>query len=221
MSCYENDGGDCEEGGDDGGNDEVQVALILGDGMATPGGGAEISLSVESVEPVAGIQFVISSIPSGWANVYDFHMSTSGEDCFEADFSNTSDGQTIGLIYSLSGCLIEPSDESVEVAALFFEVSPNAEWGSAIEVYFEEIIVAGVGGVELNSSSYGGLISIGMLGDANHDGNIDVIDAVSIINFILQVEEPIESQIWASDINEDGSLNILDVVLLVEMILGD
>ena len=30
LSCYDNDGGDCEETGDDGGNDELSVALILG-----------------------------------------------------------------------------------------------------------------------------------------------------------------------------------------------
>ena len=220
LSCYENDGGDCEESSDDGGDDEVQVALILGDGMAIPGGDTQISLSLESIQPVAGVQFTLSSSPGGMASVYDLSFILS-DDCFEADFSNTADGQTIGLIYSLSGCLIEPSDESVEIATLSLEVSPNAEWGSAIELYFEETIVAGDGGVELNSSSYGGVITIGMVGDVNHDGNVDVIDAVSMINFILQVEEPIESQIWAADINEDGTLNILDVVLLVDMILGD
>ena len=262
LSCYENDGGDCEENnddggdfecsdlgyddcvyydfcewissdnvpsggecvdagtGDDGGDDEVQVTLILGDGIVIPGGETQISLSLESVEPVAGIQFTLNSSPEGIASVYDLLTSVSEEDCFEANFSNTENGETIGLIYSLSGCLFEPSEENIEIATLSLEVNSDAIWGSEIELYFEETIVAGDGGVELNSSSYGGILSVGMIGDVNHDGDINVVDAVSMISFILQTADPLESQVWAADINGDGSLNILDVVLLVEMILG-
>ena len=166
---------------------------------------------------MAGVQFTIGSSPEDWATVYEI---SSTSDCFEASFNNTASG-TIGLIYSLSGCMFEPSDESIEIATLYFDVSANAEWGSVIELYFSEVIVAGDGGSQLNSSGYGGVITVGTIGDVNHDGNIDVIDAVSMISFILQVEEPTESQVWAADINEDGSLNILDVVMLIEIILGD
>ena len=84
------------------------------------------------------------------------------------------------------------------------------------------VVWVGVGGAE----AVGGILrgvgqGLGTVGDVNHDGEVNVIDAVSIIQFILQFEEPSDSQFWASDINEDGSLDILDVVLLIEMILGD
>ena len=220
LTCYDNDGGDCEESGDDGGNDEIVVALIPGSASGVPGGEVEIPILMESSEVVAGIQFSLLNSPADWASSYDLTL-TADNDCFEANFNNLGDGFTIGLIYSLSGCEFEPSDESYQIATLSYEISSDAAFGSDIQLYFEELIVASSSGEQLNAAGYDGTITIGMIGDVNHDGSIDVIDAVTMINFVLMFEEPSDSQYWAADINEDGTLNVLDVVLLVDMILED
>jgi hypothetical protein len=57
------------------------------------------------------------------------------------------------------------------------------------------------------------------LGDSNFDGSIDVLDVVTLVNFILLVETPTEDQLFWVDINQDGSLNVQDVVLIVNIIL--
>ena len=55
----------------------------------------------------------------------------------------------------------------------------------------------------------------GNTGDLNGDGNIDVVDIVWLIDFILNSEyTPI------GDISQDGQLNITDIVLLVNLIIG-
>ena len=53
-------------------------------------------------------------------------------------------------------------------------------------------------------------------GDLNDDGNINILDVVSLINLVLD-----NSYTSNADINSDNSLNILDIVLLVNIILGD
>ena len=58
------------------------------------------------------------------------------------------------------------------------------------------------------------------LGDINADGNINVQDIVTLINFILDVEEPDAGEQYAADMNGDGILNVMDVVLLVSLIIG-
>ena len=58
------------------------------------------------------------------------------------------------------------------------------------------------------------------LGDINADGNINVQDIVTLINFILDVEEPDSGEQYAADMNGDGILNVMDVVLLVSLIIG-
>ena len=54
------------------------------------------------------------------------------------------------------------------------------------------------------------------LGDLNNDGYLNVLDVVSIVNFVLN-NEYIES----SDLNFDGFVNVVDIVALVNIILGD
>ena len=67
------------------------------------------------------------------------------------------------------------------------------------------------------SSSLGFVFSDG---DVNQDEAVNILDVVTIVNFILGVLEPTGYQQYAGDINDDGNLNILDVVLIVNIILG-
>ena len=56
-----------------------------------------------------------------------------------------------------------------------------------------------------------------VIGDINGDNNIDVLDVVSVVNFILGniIEVP------CADYNEDSNIDILDVVGIVSVILGN
>ena len=59
------------------------------------------------------------------------------------------------------------------------------------------------------------------LGDINNDTQINVLDVVLLVGFILGNEAPDDLQYISSDVNTDGNLNVLDVVLLVGVILGN
>ncbi|MFQ6094186.1 MAG: cellulase family glycosylhydrolase, partial [bacterium] len=64
-------------------------------------------------------------------------------------------------------------------------------------------------------------------GDVNGDCMVDILDAVSAVNIILESAQPTEDQIWRADCNGslgscdgDGTVNVLDVVKIVNLILG-
>jgi len=57
-------------------------------------------------------------------------------------------------------------------------------------------------------------------GDVNADGNLDVLDIVSIVNFILEFSEYTDEQFDIADVNQDGSMDVIDIVLLVGIILN-
>jgi len=64
-------------------------------------------------------------------------------------------------------------------------------------------------------------------GDANADCNINAVDAIFVVNIILELIEPTQDQIWRADCNGlpgncngDGSINVLDVIKIVNLILG-
>jgi len=58
-----------------------------------------------------------------------------------------------------------------------------------------------------------------ILGDPNNDYNIDVLDLILIVRFILELESPNENQIFQSDINQDGDISISDIIMLLDVIL--
>ena len=59
----------------------------------------------------------------------------------------------------------------------------------------------------------------GLVGDLNHDGNVDITDIVLLVNYILGNEGAVVDE-YEADINSDGSIDVTDVVLLVNIQLG-
>jgi uncharacterized protein YjdB len=56
-------------------------------------------------------------------------------------------------------------------------------------------------------------------GDANNDGAVDILDLVSIIEYIVNGAEPISKE--GADANGDGTVDILDLVWIIEMIVKE
>jgi len=60
---------------------------------------------------------------------------------------------------------------------------------------------------------------IGMIGDLNQDGIINVQDIILNINIILG-GIPTDYQLWSGDLNQDDVIDILDIVLLINLIFS-
>ena len=87
------------------------------------------------------------------------------------------------------------------------------------EIIYDYCVLAENDCGESNLSCDEGFLAIGSIGDVNLDQEVDVLDIVLLLNFIIEVQTPSEDQLWLSDINSDNNLNILDIVALVSIIL--
>ena len=56
-------------------------------------------------------------------------------------------------------------------------------------------------------------------GDISGDGIVNVVDIVSVVNYILSSDNPTLDQLIAADFNDDGIINVVDIVTLVSLIL--
>ena len=56
--------------------------------------------------------------------------------------------------------------------------------------------------------------------DLNLDGELNIIDIVLLVNFILDIQTPDNYQFNCSDMNDDGILNVVDIILFVNIVLG-
>ena len=57
-----------------------------------------------------------------------------------------------------------------------------------------------------------------LVGDANGDLILNILDVIALVNMILGEIEP---NLSTSDMNADGIVNVLDITLLLNLILGD
>jgi agmatine/peptidylarginine deiminase len=58
-------------------------------------------------------------------------------------------------------------------------------------------------------------------GDVNMDGQINVLDIVSVVNYVLGLGNLTDYQSQLADMNSDGTVNILDIISLVNLIIGN
>lgn len=64
-----------------------------------------------------------------------------------------------------------------------------------------------------------GTVSGGLLGDANCDGILNVLDIITTVNYVMgQNPQPFCPE--NADVNSDGIINILDIVNIVNLLLG-
>jgi hypothetical protein len=50
---------------------------------------------------------------------------------------------------------------------------------------------------------------------------MNVLDIVTLVNFIMGNDAPTAYEACAGDVNEDGMMNVLDIVSIVNMIMGN
>jgi len=54
-----------------------------------------------------------------------------------------------------------------------------------------------------------------VFGDVNEDGQVNVLDAVAIINFVIGNSEFTNAEMQLADYNGDNLVNVLDVVAII------
>jgi len=189
--------------------EDPDVYVIAGDATVS-NGMAYVSLSYESNQDVAGIQFTISDDPDvATAVAYD-----ADDDVFMAS-SNDSGGDVTGVFFSISGAALPATDMATQFAVLTYELSAELSAGDVVDLHFTDVVCSSTAGTSIPAMGVDGSISSGsMPGDVNGDGSINVQDIILVVNLILD-----GGFNAAADVNGDGSINVQDIILIVNMIL--
>ena len=64
------------------------------------------------------------------------------------------------------------------------------------------------------------VVTVGLRGDANEDGKVDVNDVTTTINYILG-KNPSPFNYRNANVNDDNTVNVMDVTTLINIILGN
>ena len=100
---------------------------------------------------------------------------------------------------------------------------PSLSYDSEIKYYIQAIDYSG----RVEKSPLAGYYSFSAVagitfndGDVNQDDQVNVLDVVLTVNFVLGAADLSSSQQQLADMNNDNGINIQDIILLVNTIIG-
>ncbi len=96
------------------------------------------------------------------------------------------------------------------VTEVLLDGEPVSDWIAEPTIVWINIQTPGLWEVVFESS----------LPDVNADGNVNVLDIVLTVNFIMGNDQPTPEQFNTADMNHDGNVDVLDVVLMVNYIMA-
>jgi hypothetical protein len=199
---------------------EAQVIVSLPDAWSLPGDTVTVKLNMdnrtERDDPIAAFQTQISFVDT-FVTVLDVTPTDRIDGLF--DWSHPEPGRLIFVFATSDLEAIGP--DTGAVAIILFRVNPSAMVGDSSSLHFDEVVLSDTLGFAIPRRTQDGTIFLGtgLKGDVNMDGKVNVLDAVRVINFILERIEFTPAQFWAADCNEDGEVNVLDVVGIINVIL--
>ena len=137
---------------------------------------------------------------------WNVQVASNSEEWVDLELTNESNPNWEEHRFVLSNYIVMSSNVQFRfIAADLFNEGDTGSGGSLIEAALDDFL--------LEAISFES-----MAGDLNFDSDVNVLDVVLLVNFILDVV-PTPDQFNAGDINGDDALDVLDIVLLVNNIL--
>ena len=174
-----------------------EAVLAFGDNTLS-----SIDIGLSSEVDIAGFQFTVTGIEV---------LEAYGMAADDYGFSLSVGNNTV-LGFSFEGDVLPSGD--------FVMVTLGFEGEQGAEVCLTDVILSNAGGEQI-LTEIGDCITLDLIipGDVNFDEQINVVDIVLMVNFILGSSVPTYDEFTASDMNNDGELNVVDVVLVVNLVL--
>lgn len=175
-------------------------------------------LSIDNYSDIYGLQFDLETNTNFSVSNNDIQL-TSRIEGLSVSVNALSENKVRVLAYSQGGAFIPSGNGQV----MSIMLTPNEPLEDGDYYLSVSNIVMGsksmknmYAGTDVNSPFS---IRDYMLGDANGDGTVNVIDVVTAIDYILR-KNPAGFIFKAADTNNDQTINVIDVVSIIDIILG-
>ncbi|UCE17484.1 MAG: choice-of-anchor D domain-containing protein, partial [Gemmatimonadota bacterium] len=199
------------------GVDSQPAVLALPNCCGEPGGlvGAHMDLNSNG-KTICHIYTELSYNPTV-VNVVDVAPTSRSSGMSSFQWSKPRDGQIVIRVNDGNGESLPRGEGSI--AEILMIMNTMASGGDQSSLHFHIAELQDGLGIALPINTQNGTAAIASSGDLNLDGSIDVLDAVIIVNIILDIHIPQGYELCAADCNKDGDVDILDVTYLIANIL--
>ncbi|MFQ6092316.1 MAG: FlgD immunoglobulin-like domain containing protein [bacterium] len=198
------------------------VTLSVQDTNGLSGDTVLIDISLDNPQSIEELQFRLFDDSPGWLTAIDV-LTTHRTAGFTVEYYQDTLGAVSVSIFSLIDSVIAPGEGPI--LQILYTVSLYAELcdSASIEA-LDAMIVDEKGESRCLTTQSGRFLSwycsTITKGDLNLDCVLDIRDAVFLVNYILESEEPLLYPWCVLDCNGDGKVDVQDVVWIVNCILG-
>ena len=193
--------------------------------------GGEIIVPVDTAEV-----YILGEVNGNqWAPKVGVKMEFK-DGIYTATITAEPSGENTAAYFGFSTALAENDDQGGWDYIAPYRFGPWSEDGNFLmtdELFGEEISLSfeGYSTIQIDKGTYNVTIDLENSklvieknvsekpGDANNDGNVDVNDVTTIINYILG-KNPTPFNFDNADVNGDTKADVMDVTLIINMILG-
>lgn len=188
--------------------------------METPdiysGDTLKVKVSLSNYDPINGLQFDIS-YPQQYFTPVEKIVGTSRTDGLSLQARNMPDGTCRYFVYSLSDASVSPADGEI----FTFALAPK----DSIPAGDYQLSVTNIKlGTPDMADKYAGedmtvgfKVSTFLLGDVNGDGKVNVVDIMTISQYLREIQPAVFIE-RAADVNGDKKINVVDIMTLAEII---
>ena len=193
-----------------------QNMLTVSAASICQGGQGGLAIQMINEDVIAGLQFDLT-LPTGFSVV--------GKSLYERGVNHTissnklpdADNTWRFVILSTSG------DKITGNSGTLANITLQADDAMALGDYkatVNNIILTKADGTKINSKNIQGTLHVikPTMGDVNNDGDVDIADAIAVVNHILKKEATVFVN-TAADMNGDGVIDIGDAIAIVNVIL--
>lgn len=179
---------------------------------AKKGGQAELSVSLTGGTAMTALQFNLQ-LPAGLTATTDNVTLGAATDGHSLSVETLDSGDLLFVLYSMDLNTFMDG----ELLRIPVTVSEGAASGEG-QLYTVRLATADAVSVSANDVTI--TSSIAKPGDVNGDGDIDIADAVCVVNYIVGNPTPSFVEL-AADANGDDDIDIADAVTIVNYIVGN
>ena len=200
-------------GGIDFSSSTVTVNKVTMSGNHADNGGGGFQTYYSESYPIILNSFIWGNTPNqliaGSGGQFDLHYSAI-EDSWNQGVGNIYEDplfvNSYGGDFSLteSSPCIDSGTNYFESELIYFNMNSEDYYGYQPDM----------GAFESEYSNY-------LVGDVNYDNDVNILDIIIIVGFILNEIDLTDIEMWLSDLNQDGEINILDIIIMINIITGN
>lgn len=185
----------------------ILLHFEIAEGLAA-GSQLDVSVEVKGFFKATGDAFVVETVSGGViAHAHSYEKTVTAPTCTEGGYTT----YTCRCGDSYKADYTAPLDHTPGAA-----VDENRRYENGV-CYVDRVVCCARCKAEMSREK----VKLYLLGDANNDGEISVLDAMMVAQYIVGDIDETMINANAADVNGDEEMSVLDAMLIAQFIVGD